>query len=88
MFYYVYILRSQRDKSLYIGYTKDLKARFLSHNKGKNLATKYKRPYKLLYYEAFVNRIDAKRREVYLKSGWGFRSIRKLLNKTFNNGKH
>ncbi len=77
--YYVYILRSTKDKSLYIGYTQDLKNRFSEHNKGLSVATKHKRPYQLLFYEAFIDKIDAKQREVYLKSGWGFRSINKLL---------
>jgi putative endonuclease len=77
--YYVYILRSEKDKSLYIGYTSNLKQRFDEHNAGKSPATKPFRPYKLIFYEAFLNRIDAKNREVYLKSGWGWRTIKKLL---------
>lgn len=80
--YYVYILRSTRDKSLYIGYTTNLNKRILEHNNGLSLSTKYKRPYKLVFYEAFTNRLDAKHREIYLKSGWGFRSIKKLLKKS------
>ena len=80
--YYVYILQSEKDKSLYIGYTADLKKRFSEHNNGLSLATKYKRPYKLIFYEAFIDRIDAKHRETYLKSGWGFRSIKKLLKRS------
>lgn len=31
MFYYVYILRSDKDKMIYTGYTKDLKLRFKQH---------------------------------------------------------
>jgi len=81
MFYYVYILRSQKDKSLYIGYTSNLKKRFKEHNSGKSLATKPFRPYKLIFYEAFLNRIDAKHREKYLKSGYGRRTINKMLKK-------
>ncbi len=81
MFYYVYILKSLKDSSLYIGYSADLKKRFAEHNNGKSIATKYKRPYKLIFYEAFINRIDAKHRERYLKSGWGIRSIKKLLKR-------
>ena len=80
--YYVYILKSEKDGSLYIGYTSNLKKRFEEHNKGLSISTKYKRPYKLVFYEAFLNRIDAKDREVYLKSGWGFRSIKKLLKRS------
>ncbi len=80
--YYVYILKSEKDGSLYIGYTNNLKKRILEHNNGLSLSTKNKRPYKLIFYEAFINRIDAKHRETYLKSGWGFRSIKKLLKKS------
>jgi putative endonuclease len=83
MFYYVYILQSQKDKSLYIGYTTDLKKRFKEHSSGQSLATKPFRPYKLIFYEAFLNRIDAKNREEYLKSGFGRRTINKMLKKFF-----
>lgn len=79
MFYYVYILQSYKNKSLYIGYTSDLKKRFKEHNSGESKATKPFYPYKLIFYEAFLNRVDAKDREEYLKSGWGFRSIKKML---------
>ncbi len=79
MFYYVYILQSIKDKSLYIGYTTDLRKRLKEHNSGKSLATKPFRPYKLIFYEALLSRKDAKNREVYLKSGWGIRSIKKTL---------
>lgn len=83
MFYYVYILRSQKNKSLYIGYTTDLIKRLKQHNSGKSLATKPFKPYKLIFYEAFLNRIDAKHREEYLKSGFGRRTINKMLKKFF-----
>ena len=77
--FFVYILQSEKDKSLYIGYSSNLKKRYKEHNQGFSTATKYKRPYKLIYYEAFVKQKDAKDREKYLKSGWGWRSIKKLL---------
>jgi len=83
--YYVYILQSQKDKSLYIGYTSDLQRRFAEHNSGKSLATKPSIPYSLIFYEAFVDRIDAKNREEYLKSGWGFRSINKMMKNYLKN---
>jgi len=76
--YYVYVLLSQKKKSLYIGYTKDLKKRLIDHNSGKSRATKPFIPYKLIFYEAFLSRKDAKAREVYLKSGWGLRSLKKI----------
>jgi len=82
--FYIYILQSLKNRSLYIGYTNDLKKRFKEHNDGRSLATKPFRPYKLIFYEAFLNQKDAKNRELYLKSGWGFRSIKKLLKNYLN----
>lgn len=83
MFYYVYILQSQTDNSLYIGYSANLKKRFKEHNQGKNLSTKAFIPYRLIFYEAFLNRTDAKNREEYLKSGFGRKTIVKMMNKLF-----
>jgi putative endonuclease len=83
VFYYTYILESLKDGSLYIGYTSNLNNRFKSHNSGKNKATKPHIPYKLIHFEGFINRVDAKRREVYLKSGWGLKSVHKMLERYF-----
>lgn len=65
--HYVYLIQSQKDFSYYIGYTKDLKIRFKEHNQGKTKSIKHKIPYKLIYYEAFLNKIDAGKREYELK---------------------
>lgn len=77
--YYVYLLESEKDESWYIGYTKDLRNRFKSHNKGLNIATKNKKPWKLIYYEAYLERSDAKKREIFLKSGSGRRFLKKQI---------
>ncbi len=80
MFYYTYILQSLKDKSLYIGHSSDLKKRIKKHNLGENSATKNHILYKLIFYEAFLNRIDSKNREEYLKSGYGRKTIKVLLH--------
>ncbi len=85
MFYYVYILRSLKNNSLYIGYTSDLKKRFKEHNSGLSQATKPFIPYKLIFYEAFLNRVDAKNREEYLKGGYGRKTIKSMMNKYLEN---
>jgi len=65
--FYVYILRSVNDKGLYIGYTNDLRRRLQEHNSGENRSTKARRPFELVYYEAYRAREDAERREDMLK---------------------
>ena len=79
MFFYVYILRSLKNRSFYIGYSTDLKNRIKQHNNGESQSTKPFRPYKLIFYEAFLNEKDAKNREEYLKGGYGRKSIQKML---------
>ncbi|MCL5093739.1 MAG: GIY-YIG nuclease family protein [Patescibacteria group bacterium] len=65
--FYVYVLKSKKDQSIYIGYTTDLRGRFASHNNGSNKSTKEKKPWELIYYEAFKDRTLAKEREINLK---------------------
>lgn len=78
-FFYVYILFSQRDKNLYIGYTENLKIRLGEHFKGRVIATKNRRPVILIHYEAFTDKRDAKARERFLKSGFGRSQMKKAL---------
>ena len=65
--HYVYVLKSVKLGELYIGQTNDLKRRFVEHNDKKNISTKNKAPFKLVYYEAYQSKSDAKYRETQLK---------------------
>ncbi|MHB8652751.1 MAG: GIY-YIG nuclease family protein [Terriglobia bacterium] len=78
-FYYVYILRSQKDGRFYVGWTHDLKERLKMHNAGGVTSTKPRRPLDLIFYEAYLNQDDAKRRESYLKTSKGKTSLRVML---------
>jgi len=69
--YYVYILKSKKDAKLYKGFTNDLRRRIREHNSGKSTFTSKSGPWELLYYEAFKDKVDAKREEQFLKSGKG-----------------
>ena len=64
---YVYVLKSKKDKDLYIGSTNNLKRRFEMHNTGNVPSTKPRRPFSLVYYEAYTNENDARKRESSLK---------------------
>jgi putative endonuclease len=66
--FYVYVLQSEKDRKLYIGYTEDLKERLFYHNSGKVKSTKNRRPLKIIYYEAYINKLDAMARERHLKT--------------------
>ena len=83
-FCYVYILESQKDNGWYTGYTSDLKKRLSEHQNGYTHSTKYRRPWKLIYYEACLSEADAIAREKYLKSGMGKRYLRNRLKKYFD----
>ena len=65
--FYVYVLNSNKYNELYIGSTNDLKGRIIEHNRGKVKSTHLKKPYKLIYYEAYKAESDARRRESMLK---------------------
>jgi len=66
--YHVYLLRSQKNCSFYIGFTNNVERRLKEHNAGLVGYTKKFSPWKLIYYESFLALDDAKRREKALKS--------------------
>jgi putative endonuclease len=79
--YYTYILKSLKNGDFYTVYTNDLKKRFKEHNDGKSEYTKSRGPYKLIYYECCCNEQDARKREIYLKTGMGKRYIKNRLKR-------
>lgn len=66
--FYVYLLKSKKTETKYIGCTGDLRKRLLEHNSGKVYYTKNKGPWILIYYEAFINKYDAFNKERQLKN--------------------
>lgn len=65
--FYVYILKSKKDLKLYTGSTNDLRKRFREHNDGKVFSTKSRRPFEIIYHEAYKSEKDARKRESNLK---------------------
>ncbi|MBP9762888.1 GIY-YIG nuclease family protein [Patescibacteria group bacterium] len=82
--YFVYLLQSQKDFQWYTGFTENIEQRLSSHNAGKNISTAERRPWVMIYYEAYLNKSDALGRERFLKSGSGHRFLRKQLQNFFN----
>jgi len=70
--YYVYLLKSHKDKSqTYIGSSSDLKARLKSHNAGQSPHTSKFKPWDVVCYIAFKTKTQAEKFETYLKAGSG-----------------
>ena len=70
--YYTYALYSLKSKKLYIGSTGDLKQRIEDHNNGRGgRYTSINRPFKLVFYEAFLAKSDAEKQEKFYKTGYG-----------------
>ena len=78
-YYYVYVLKSKKDKKFYTGYTTDLNRRLKEHNDGKVKSTSSRTPLELVYWEGCLNQQDATSREQYLKTAWGKRYIKNRL---------
>ncbi|WP_299763396.1 GIY-YIG nuclease family protein [uncultured Dokdonia sp.] len=78
--YFVYVLRSEVDGRLYKGLTQDIENRLREHNSGKMKSTKGYIPWVLVYQEKIETRVEARKREKYLKSGVGREFLKKYLN--------
>ena len=83
--YYFYILLLNNG-NLYKGITSNLRRRIQEHKLGKVKSTKNKRPIKLIHYEAYLLKSDAKRREKFLKTTEGRRLLKQQLKDVLSNG--
>lgn len=80
--WYVYVLESLKNKTRYVGFTGDLKRRLKEHNdaKSKDTYTSKNRPFRLIYYEAYLNKRDAAEAEKFFKTGYGREILRGKLD--------
>jgi putative endonuclease len=83
MFYYTYVLKSEKDGRFYTGSTKDLRKRLHQHNKGISTYTKGRSPFKIIYYEACLLEDKARSRELFLKTGMGKRYLKNRLGVSY-----
>lgn len=83
--HYVYLLRSKKDNSSYIGCTSSLQKRMKEHKEGKSYTTKRMLPVELIYFEAYTSKRDAFMREKHLKYySSGLRNLKNRLQDTLN----
>ena len=77
--FYTYVLKSNKDGKLYIGWTKNLRNRIKEHSEAQVIATKNRLPMKLVYYEAYLSEKKAIEREKQLKTGFGRAYLKRRL---------
>ncbi len=72
MDYFVYAIKSSKDRRIYVGMSLNPEKRLKSHNAGEVFSTKGFRPWTLLFFEnCGTQRMYARKREKYWKSGIG-----------------
>ena len=77
----VYILYSKKTGKSYVGssHNDDSKNRLIEHNRGKTRSTKYGCPWILVYEEKMANYTEARKQELFLKSGIGRQQVKKII---------
>ena len=75
---YLYVLENDKSRH-YIGISSNITKRLNEHNLGQVRSTKFYKPWRIIYNEKHPNRIEARRREVTLKTNFYIRSG--ILNK-------
>lgn len=78
-FWYVYILQSLKNGRYYIGSTENPEKRLAEHNGGKTKSIRYLTPFELKYKESYNTRVEARRREAYLKKLKSRKYLEKLV---------
>ena len=76
---FVYILQSETTRRFCIGSTDDLERRISEHLRGHNLATRGRGPWKLAYTEQLESLLEARRRELEIKSWKSTKMIQALI---------
>lgn len=76
--FYTYAMQSYDLHHYYIGFTSSLSKRLVKHNQGSVTSTKKYCPWQIIYTESFATKVEALKREKYLKSHAGRNWLKKL----------
>ena len=87
--WYLYILESLKNHYLYVGITSSVIRRLREHNDGIGGAyTSKNRPFKLIFYEAYLDKRDAMEAERFFKSGYGREVLKDKLKHYFSDNRN
>jgi len=87
--WYTYVLESLKNSKKYIGSTNSVIRRLKEHNEKRGgKYTSKNTPFKLIFYEAYLNKNDAKKAERFFKTGYGREVLKDKLENYLkdNNG--
>jgi putative endonuclease len=77
---HVYVLKSLKNGKRYVGYTtKAVHERLKQHQSGSTKWTKHNGPFEIVYTEEVLSASDARKREIFLKSGQGRKFLDEIL---------
>ena len=77
--FYVYVLKSLKNGRHYTGSTNNIERRLLEHNSGQTKYTRQTGPFELVYKETYGSKLEATKRERFLKTGKGREVLHKFL---------
>jgi len=75
----IYAIKSKVRNYIYVGLTNNLEERLKRHYSGYEKITRSYRPFELIYTEEYSERLKAREREKYLKSGVGKEFLKNLI---------
>jgi putative endonuclease len=76
--YYTYAIKSKERNYIYVGLTNNPERRIAEHNSKKEKTTRSYAPFIIILIEKHETRIEARKREIYLKSGIGKKYLKSL----------
>jgi putative endonuclease len=77
--FYFYVLKFKKNGKLYYGFTENLKRRIMDHKSGNSDFSSRNGPFDLIFYEAYINKDDARAAEKYFKTGHGREVLKEKL---------
>jgi putative endonuclease len=77
----VYALASLEKEYIYVGLSLDVVRRISEHQRGKEPTTRAYRPFEVVLIEVLPNRMEARKREKFLKSGAGKEFLKEIRDR-------
>ena len=76
---FIYVIKSLTHNTRYVGVAVSTEKRLSEHNHGKCRYTKGRMPWKIIHTEKYLTLGEARKREIFLKSGQGRKYLDSIL---------